>query len=67
MDAILFPSPIGDCLSITNQDKHDEGDRRVSVPYRGLLIYNLAILVLTIGILVSVPYRGLLIYNTKWE
>ena len=36
----MFPSPVGDYLSITSYDRQERRPFRVSVPYRGLLIYN---------------------------
>ena len=61
-----FPSPLGDCLSITGGGSLlDNSIIKVSVPSRGLLIYNFRVGTPQIfRDIVSVPYRGLLIYNT---
>ena len=61
---VEFPSPLGDCLSITEDPRHGSIGTDVSVPSRGLLIYNEPMEVFTDGKnIVSVPSRGLLIYN----
>ena len=64
-----FPSPIGDLFYLMDRKQFEKNKIKyaLSVPYRGLILFNLARRMTAKYRLLSVPYRGLILFNLTNE